>query len=400
MGTRGDIQPYIYLAQALNESGHAAMIGSHPCWRDLVEQAGVGFRSIGPDIDIEAEAAKIRGKQRNPALSMLNTMNFIFRTIQNATADILAACEGVDLVIVSHSQMGATEAEVLNIPKVHVSLQTEMIPETGKPVGVFTRIVGSLIGKFAARPFNKIRGRYQLPPLRSSAEILGENLNLIPISRWVKERSPYWSPQHHLTGYWYRDAVGYVPDPALASFLAAGDPPLILALGAMAFESEKEERKLCQFLTAFEQTGTRAIIQGFQKTLAGLSLPDTMLAAGSVPHSWLFRQGWCVIHHCGFGTASRALISGIPSIPVPHVLDQFGFAQDLERLGVAVAQIKASELSAERIRAAIAEMHRRYPEIKARSIALAEKIQAENGLENAVRLIEGELARISPRDGA
>ena len=62
MGTRGDIQPYIYLARALNNSGYETIIGTHPCWRELVEKAGVLFAGVGPDIDIEKEAALIRGK--------------------------------------------------------------------------------------------------------------------------------------------------------------------------------------------------------------------------------------------------------------------------------------------------------------------------------------------------
>ena len=36
---------------------------------------------IVPDIDIEKEAAAIRGAVSNPALSMLKTMNFVFRII-------------------------------------------------------------------------------------------------------------------------------------------------------------------------------------------------------------------------------------------------------------------------------------------------------------------------------
>ncbi len=41
MGTRGDIQPYIYLAQTLEQAKVHATIGSHPCWRNLVEKARI-----------------------------------------------------------------------------------------------------------------------------------------------------------------------------------------------------------------------------------------------------------------------------------------------------------------------------------------------------------------------
>lgn len=60
---------------------------------------------------------------------------------------------------------------------------------------------------------------------------------------------------------------------------------------AMSFEAESEKEKLDMFVNAFQKTGCRAIIQGFQKTLKDYKLPDAMIACGSVPHSWLFKQG-------------------------------------------------------------------------------------------------------------
>ena len=65
MGTRGDVQPYIFLSKALIRHGYDVTLGSHPCWRNLVEGAGVHFEPIGPDIDIEKEAAAIRGFKCN-----------------------------------------------------------------------------------------------------------------------------------------------------------------------------------------------------------------------------------------------------------------------------------------------------------------------------------------------
>ena len=130
MGTRGDVQPYIFLSKALINKGYDVTLGSHPCWRNLIESENIRFVPIGPDIVIEKEAAVIRGKNSNPAISMLKTMNFVFKIIQNSTHEIFEVCKGKDLIIVSHSQMGATEAEVLGIPTVNVTLQKEMIGES------------------------------------------------------------------------------------------------------------------------------------------------------------------------------------------------------------------------------------------------------------------------------
>ncbi|MGI6192895.1 MAG: glycosyltransferase [Christensenellales bacterium] len=387
MGTRGDVQPYIYLARALQKAGYEVVLGSHPCWQAFIEKADVRFVPVGPDIDIEKEAASIRGKFSNPAISMLKTMRFVFNMIQNATSEIYEACKGKDLIIVTHSQMGATEAEALGIPTVHVTLQTELIPEKLKPQKWHQKVIGSMIGGFAVRPYNKIRKVYGLPKLKSSDEIISKELNLIPVSRYVKERSPYWEKQHVLTGYWYEDEPDYKPDDRLKEFLKKGDKPIILALGAMSFEDKSEKEKLDMFVNAFQKTGYRAVIQGFQKTLQSYKLPETMFACGSVPHSWLLKQGCFVIHHCGFGTAAATMIFGVPSIPVPHVLDQMGFARQLYDINVAVKPLMAKELSEERIIDAIEEMKRTYDEKRKNVEELSYKVRSEEGLARAVQLI-------------
>ena len=387
MGTRGDVQPYIFLSKELIKNGYEVTLGSHPCWRALVEDAGIHFEPIGPDIDIEKEAAAIRGAVSNPALSMLKTMNFVFRIIQESTTEVYEACKGKDLIIVSHSQMGAVEAGVLGIPTVNVTLQTEMIGEKLRPQTFKDKVIGGMIAKQVAKPYNKIRKVYGQKPVKSADEIMSDRLNLIPISRYVVERNPYWEEKNVLTGYWYDEETEYVPDEKLAEFIASGDKPVILALGAMSFEDRSEKEKLDMFVNAFKKTGCRAIIQGFQKTMRDYVLPETMMACGSVPHSLLFRQGKFVIHHCGFGTSAATLVYGIPSVPVPHVLDQLGFAMQLNNVNVATKPLKAKDLSEETIIAKIKEMHDSYDEMKKNAEMISERIKTEGGVGEAVRLI-------------
>lgn len=184
MGTRGDVQPYIFLSKELIKNGHEVSLGSHPCWRSLVEDAGVRFEPIGPDIDIEKEAAIIRGKVSNPVLSLLKTANFVFRIIQESTNEIYKVCEGKDLIIVSHSMMGAVETDVLGIPTVNVTLQKEMIAEKLKTKTFKDKLIGSMIAKQVAKPYNKIRKVYGLKPVKdagyeeklNAAEILSEKI--------------------------------------------------------------------------------------------------------------------------------------------------------------------------------------------------------------------------------
>lgn len=388
MGTRGDIQPYIFLSRALKKAGHEVSLGSHPCWQKFIEDSGIEFIQIGPDVDIEKEAASIRGKTSNPAISMLKTMKFIFNTIQKSSHEVFEACKDKDLIIVSHSQLGAIEAEVLGIPTVNVTLQTEMIAEKLKPLTLKDKIIGSIIGKQIAKPYNRIRKIYGLNSIKSLDEIISKQLNLIPISKYIIKQNSFWERQHVLTGYWYEDELEYKPDKKLEAFIKAGDKPIILALGAMAFEDQSQRDKLTMFVNAFRKTGYRAIIQGFQKTLKDYELPDSMIACGSVPHSWLFKQACFVIHHCGFGTAAATMIYGIPSLPIPHVLDQMGFAMQLYNTNISVKPLRCKDLSEESIIEAIKQMTLTYDEKKKNADDISEKVRDEKGLTNAVNLIE------------
>ena len=386
MGTRGDVQPYIYLSKGLMRAGYEVTLGTHPCWKNLVESYGVHFEPVGPDIDIEKETTIIRGKSKNAIMSILKTMNFIMKIIEGSSKEVYKICEGKDLIVVTHSQMGAVEANVLGIPTVNVTLQTEMIGEKLRKQKFGERLIGGFIEKQAAKPTNKIRKIYGLKPVKSADEVMSDKLNLIPISKYVLDRNPYWEAKNKITGYWFEDEE-YTPDEKLKTFIENGDKPVILALGAMSFEAEADRKKLDMFVNAFQKTGCRAVIQGFKKTLENYNLPDTMIAVGSVPHSWLFRQGKFVFHHCGFGTTAASMIYGIPSVPVPHVLDQLGFAMQLEKKDVAVKHIDAKDLSEQTIIAAIEEMNSTYAVKKRNAESISEKIADENGLEEAVRLI-------------
>jgi len=49
IGSRGNVQPYIALASALQKEGFEVALATHPCMRSLVEFFKVPFKPIGPD---------------------------------------------------------------------------------------------------------------------------------------------------------------------------------------------------------------------------------------------------------------------------------------------------------------------------------------------------------------
>ena len=86
-----------------------------------------------------------------------------------------------------------------------------------------------------------------------------------------------------------------------------------------------------------------------------------------------FNRCLFVIHHCGFGNCSGRNDLRYSSIPVPHVLDQMGFAMQLYNANVATKPLKSKDLSEDSIYEAISDMKSAYEEKKQNAKVLSAK---------------------------
>ncbi len=94
-----------------------------------------------------------------------------------------------------------------------------------------------------------------------------------------------------------------------------------------------------------------------------------------------------MVHHAGAGTTHTTLRAGVPSVPVPHVSDQFGWSEELQRLGVAPAPIRRARFTAAALASRIIEVIS-TPRMKQAAMAMSARMQADNGPETAADLIE------------
>jgi UDP:flavonoid glycosyltransferase YjiC (YdhE family) len=256
---------------------------------------------------------------------------------------------------------------------------------------VGTTVAGAGMGWLLTRPVNQIRARVGLPRMGPEG-ITSKLLNLIAISPAVYPPDPAWEARHQVTGYWFSETPrGWVPPSRLAAFLAAGDPPIVVSLGAMALAGADTLEAAQITLAALAETGQRAVVQGWDVALNGLSLPATILRAGSVPHGWLLPRAAAVVHHGGFGTTASGLRAGIPAVVVPHIIDQFLWGQRLHELGVAPKPIARGKLTMDGLAQAL-EQARSDEAMRARAAALGAQIRAERGVEQAMRLMAASLA--------
>jgi UDP:flavonoid glycosyltransferase YjiC (YdhE family) len=213
-------------------------------------------------------------------------------------------------------------------------------------------------------------------------------LDLVPVSPAVYPPNPLWEPYHHVVGYWFiHEPPEWEPPAGLLTFLK-GDPlPLLVSLGAMSLGDGETAETACLFIEAIRQTGVRAIMQGWESALARLPLPPAVYPAGPIPHGWLMPRCAGVVHHGGFGTTSATFRAGLPHLVIPHIADQFYWGQQVRDLGAGPPPIPRSNLDAQALAAALYELTD-DGELHATASRIGEQIRSEDGVANAVCLID------------
>jgi sterol 3beta-glucosyltransferase len=139
-------------------------------------------------------------------------------------------------------------------------------------------------------------------------------------------------------------------------------------------------------LDALRQSRQRGVIATDWEGLSQSDLPDEMFVTGIVPHDWLFPRMAAVVHHGGAGTTGAGLRAGIPNIVVPISNDQPFWARRVKALGVGPTPIPRKRLTADRLAHAIS-VAVTDESIRKRAAELGETIRAEEGVVNAVRII-------------
>jgi sterol 3beta-glucosyltransferase len=408
MGSRGDVQPYLALGKGLKAAGHFVRLITHENFETLVTSYGLEFCPVKGNVQEVVESPEIRRLLEKGNFLAIN--KYTAKIVQDISIDWardgLAACRGMDLLIagVGGLYLAISLAEKLNIPFLQAYI-FPFTPTTAFPAVLLPQSIsklGGTVNRLSHRLFRQIMwqgfqkadrsarkqvlnlppapffGPYNSPILRQYPTLYGFSPSVIP-------QPADW---HHtqVTGYWFLDeAADWTPPAALSKFLASGAPPVYIGFGSMGSRNPLETADLV--LAALDRTGQRGILVSGWGGLSQEHLPDTVHMVESVPHSWLFPHVTAVVHHGGAGTTAAGLRAGVPSIVVPFFGDQLFWGQRVETLGVGTAPIPRKQLTVEKLAQAI---DRAVTDrvMRQRAANLGAKIQTEDGIANAVRVIE------------
>ena len=412
-GTRGDVQPAVALGVGLKKAGFDVWLGAFEEFRSLVEEYGLGFIPLSGNLPEMLNQA--RGKKTFTGTGFFELLKLFQNLFSSMFTEFWQVSQDCDLLISNATTTMVVEpvAEKLHLPHIETSvfpgLPTRAFPSFFGPwppgLGAqsrgFARQITGAINWFSYQPVNWAVALGLRPIIeRCRREILGlparksqqTGRPVTPIlsgfSQHVLPRPVEWGEHVHVTGYWYLDTPGFEPPPDLQAFLEAGTPPVYIGFGSMP--SQNPEQVTEMMIQALEMAGQRGILftgcGPLGQGMAQQSSTQPVYFVDSIPHDWLLPRTGAAVHHGGAGTTAAGIRAGIPSILIPIGADQRLWAYRVETLGVGPAPIPRSRLTAERLAKAI-EQAVSDPAIRQRAAALGEKVRAEDGVGEAVRII-------------
>ncbi|KAH9102648.1 hypothetical protein LEN26_002242 [Aphanomyces euteiches] len=387
VGSRGDIQPYCILGQALAARGHDVMIATEQRLESLVvDEFKLPFRRIVGDIcsgffDPEHQR-RLRAAKFFEALEIVSNWNSEFdpRAILNSYE---AAVREADVVV--SGVMSVTEtyclAEKYNVPWIPIFLGTVVLPTSAYPHWIFEDLMPSFLGCCLNRMtysiiFRKMWQKQQvyinpwrvevlkLPPIKESMGLLGKLTDSKSITVYQACSLLLASPTRALphdyppgkvdyVGYLFPSAESATVSPTLQAFLSASPDVPVIYIGFGSMPTLDPDQLFQLVVDLCRKANCRAVLVSGWSSLADMPSSDLVCVESSAPHAWLFPKMKCLIHHCGIGTTGAALRSGVPQIPCPILYDQFHNAKKMVALGVALSQVLPKEMTSDRLAADI-----------------------------------------------
>ena len=394
LGTRGDVQPFAILGEALAQRGHTVTLCTAKNFRNLVESYHINFHPV--NIDSENIINSKEGQQImkvNLFHLKRNLNELIYPIIKTSLNEFYKLAQESDLIIYRTKTLADVFLDQLECH----AIRAAVVPAMEETTAFLNPIMSGLkLPAFLNRwsyKFNNLRFRFFKKPIDQfrMQHGLSEDISDIPdipgiygISKHFLDRPDDWAKNQHLTGFWFSQRKNNL-DPDLEKFISRGKTPLLMTFSSMPVA--KELNKL--IVNCIKKLDERFIIL---KNSSEWDFPNStnIKIIDSAPFDALFPKMKAIIHHGGIGTTAECLRSGKPMFICPTVFpfsDQFFWGDLAYRKGVAVKPLPLARFTEEKFIKGIMQLIS-DERIYRTSEMIAKKINAENGVEKAVEMIE------------
>ena len=406
LGTRGDVQPYIALALALQQEGYTPTIAAPLNFESFIRGYKVAYAPIRMDTE-----EGLRSRDGRAWLASGNTRAFIrhLNVLMERDRPALQkgcweACGDADVIIATAMTLGEgiTLSEKRRCPLL-ASLIYPILPRsrtypqflvtpTELPLGWLNYVTHLLFERAHAamgKDLNRWRARLDLPPLNGPFSAWLERNQVLTLHHYGEPlfAAPRdWKPHNVLTGPLFLPVASAASDPVLNEFLAGGDSPVFLGFGSMPVLDPASAMQTAARVTA--ELGVRAVIGAGWSEL-GTPVPSkNLLVVGSADHFQLFPKCQALVHHGGAGTTFMGLSCRKPALVFSVFADQPFWGERLKKAGVG-AHFRFREFSEKTLLAGL--QHVLQPATKQRAEQLGEQLGRETGAATSVAQIRSYL---------
>lgn len=394
VGSRGDVQPLLVLGQALQRRGHAvhALVP-----RDQLAFAQAwGLPASASSADIHALLRDNVAAFQSPRRVLMTLLRECRRELTRQLAEVEAALPGHDLVVAAGTQVAAPSVAAAHGVACCTIAYTPSLLPSGEmpPFWLPWRRGPAWWNRLLHELPDAINGRLALGELQAWRRARGLAVEWRPTRLLLGARAilacdaelasvPRSCAVVCEQGAWLAPRDDQALDDALQGWLAAGEPPIYLGFGSMVERAPQQALALASALAA--ATGRRVLmVRGWSDHPP--SADPRVLVIDAAPHARLLPRCALVVHHGGSGTSHAAMRAGVPSIVVPHLLDQFDFAHRLVQAGVAL-QMPRTKLDAAGL-VALARLALGDGAMLGRAAALARQVAGRDGGDLVAAMLE------------
>jgi UDP:flavonoid glycosyltransferase YjiC (YdhE family) len=347
-GSRGDIEPCVAVGRELRRRGHEVCMAVPPDLVGFAESAGPEAVAYGPDWSATMEALRpFWGSfSRNPwRIQDLvdfgrETWQLYTQSWRQMSTTLTSLADGADLLISGQSSelQASSIADHYGIPfatlhfhpvRAHSHHLMTTVYEwqfwlTQKKLEAAQRRELGL-PKATGLAARRITGR-------GSLEIQAYDAVCFPglAAEWAK-----FGDQRPFVGALTLELTT-AADEEVASWIAAGPPPIYFGFGSPAVASAA--KTLAMIDAACAQLGERALVCAGGTDFSRLPSFEHVKVVGAVSHAAIFPACRAVVHHGGAGTTAAGLRAGAPTLILWNLPAQAPWGIAVERLRVGTAR--------------------------------------------------------------